>query len=431
MSGRGSAREVWVGLIVIFALGGLISLVAMASDGPGFLAPHRTIDVVFRDAQGIRIGSPVRVAGLDTGNVVDVDLVDVEGMLRARVRLSLPADMVKKLRQDVKISIQPALTGMSHVNVLSTGRSSVALVSGQSPIAGVESSFFDPIIEQVGLGPVERNHLSHTIAQVRQTVDSIGPRLQQMLGSLQETTTNLRDMTDAIRPAVESTLGQVEDLTRRLNSNSPRLERIIAQTEGVTNELHGYLVDNRENVRQTVSSVRDFSSTINPILARDVPRIEHMLDGLDGSRARADRVLYQADQIAGQVLTLMARNRAEIERSVTNVRDATDWANKLVQKIFTNPYVLSPFYKPSHEDLRVQTVYDTALVFTKGAQELRDAVKTLETLSARPATQQQQEEIVALQQNVRMLTGQLSETSTRLAEALKRPVTGARERVTR
>ena len=101
-------------------------------------------------------------------------------------------------------------------------------------------------------------------------------------------------------------------------------------------------------------------------------------------------VLYQADQIAGQVAAILASSRAEIERSVTNVRDATDWANKLVQKIYTNPFVLSPFYKPSHEDLRVQAVYDTALVFTNGAQELRDAVKTLEIIAARPATPQQQ-----------------------------------------
>ena len=166
---------------MIVALAGLIGLVTMASDGPGFLAPQRTIDVIFRDGQGIRIGSPVRVAGLDTGNVVDVDLVEVEGTSAPRVRISLPSRLVKKLRQDVKVSIVPALTGMSHVNVLSTGRSAVALVPGQS-IPGVETSFFDPIIEQVGLGPVERGHLSHTIAEVRQTIDSISPRLTANAG---------------------------------------------------------------------------------------------------------------------------------------------------------------------------------------------------------------------------------------------------------
>jgi phospholipid/cholesterol/gamma-HCH transport system substrate-binding protein len=426
MSTRSTAREFWVGLIVIVALAGLAALVSMASDGPGFLAPHRTVDVIFHDAQGIRIGSSVRVAGLDTGNVVDVDLVEVEGTLRARVRVSLPAALVKKLRQDVKVSIVPALTGMSHVNVLSTGRSAVALVPGQS-IPGVETSFFDPIIEQVGLGPVERGHLSHTIAEVRQTVDSIGPRLRQMLGSLQETTSNLREMSDSVRPAVESTVGHVEDLTRKLNDNSPRIENIIIRAEGLAGEAQGYLSDNRENLKQSMASTRDLLASVNDIVAKDRAKVERVLDGLEVSRARADRVLYQADQIAGQVSNVLARSRAEVERSVTNVRDATDWANKLVQKIYTNPFVLSPFYKPNHEDLRVQAVYDTALVFTKGAQELRDTLKTMEAMSARPTSQQQQQDLLQLQQNVRMLTDQLSETSTRLAEALKRPVGNGRE----
>jgi phospholipid/cholesterol/gamma-HCH transport system substrate-binding protein len=431
MRSRSSAREVWVGLLVIVALGGLIALVGMASDGPGFLAQHRSIDVIFRDAQGIRTGSTVRVAGLDTGNVVDVDLVvDDEGMVRSRVRISLPASLVKKLRQDLKVSITPALTGMSHVNILSTGRSGVALVPGQL-IQGVETSLFDPIIEQVGLGPDERNHLRHTIAEIRNTIDSIGPRVQQILGSVQETTANLHELSDSIRPAVESTISHVEDVSKRLSANGPRLEKIIVHVEGVTREAEGYLVDNRENVRQTAGSVRDFTNSISPIVARDLPKIEKILDGLETSRARADRVLYQADQIAGQVSNIMARSRAEIERSVTNVRDATDWGNKLVQKIYTNPFVLSPFYKPSHEDLRVQAVYDTALVFTKGAQELRDAIKTLETMSARPATQQQQEEILQLQNNVRMVTNQLNDLSTRLAESLKRPTVGGRERTVR
>jgi phospholipid/cholesterol/gamma-HCH transport system substrate-binding protein len=138
MSGRTSVRDVVVGLLVIAALGGFLGLMHVASDGPGFLAPQKTIDVIFRDGQGIRIGSPVRVAGLDAGNVVDLDLVEVEGTLRARVRISLPASLVKKLRQDVKVSITPGLTGMSHVNVVAMGKSAVALVPGQS-IQGVES----------------------------------------------------------------------------------------------------------------------------------------------------------------------------------------------------------------------------------------------------------------------------------------------------
>ncbi len=425
MNSPRAAREIWVGLVVIVALSGLLTLVGMASDGPGFLASRRVIDVVFRDAQGIRIGSPVRVAGLDTGHVVDVDFVEVEGSLRARVRLSLPLSLVKKFRQDVKVTISPALTGMSHVNIVSTGRMEVALVSGQL-IPGVETSFFDPIIEQVGLGPVERNHLSHTIAEVRQTVDSIGPRVRQVLGSLQETASNLRELTESIRPPLESTAGNVEELTRRINTNTPKFESLLGRVDDLAGQTQAYLTDNRENVRLSVTSLRDLTASINDIVVKDRVKVEKLLDGLELSRARADRVLYQSDQIAGQLGTMLARSGAEIERSVSNVRDATDWANKLTHKLYTNPFVLSPFYKPSHEDLRVQSVYDTALVFTKGAAELKDAVKTLEAMAARPATQQQQQEMLSLQQTVRMLTDQLNETSARLAEAMKRPTSGGR-----
>jgi phospholipid/cholesterol/gamma-HCH transport system substrate-binding protein len=416
-----------VGLIVIAALVGFLGLMHVASDGPGFLAPQKTIDVIFRDGQGIRVGSPVRVAGLDAGNVVDLDLVEVDGTLRARVRISLPASLVKKLRQDVKVSITPGLTGMSHVNVVAAGKSAVALVPGQS-IQGVESSFFDPIIEQVGLGPVERNHLSHTIAEIRQTVDTVGPRLRQMLTAFQETSGNLKDMSDTIRPAVESTIGHVEDLSRRISASTPKIEATLARLETISHLGELMLRENRENVRSSLSSVRDLTGSINDVVARDRIKVEKLLDGMDMLRARGDRVLYQADIIAGQAVQMLSRSRAEIERSVTNVRDATDWGNKLVQKIYTNPFVLSPFYKPSNEDLRVQAVYDTAQVFTKGAQELHDAIKTLEIVQAQVKTPDQQQEVLQLQQKAMAISERLGQTSALLAEGLKRPGDAARRR---
>ena len=117
-------------------------------------------------------------------------------------------------------------------------------------------------------------------------------------------------------------------------------------------------------------------------------------------------------------MQILARNRAEIERSVTNVRDATDWGNKLVQKIYTNPFVLSPFYKPTTEDLRVQAVYDTAQVFTKGAQELNDADQDARGDAGpgrrRPTSSRRS---LQLQQQVHGVTERLGQTSQLLAEA--------------
>ncbi len=335
---------------------------------------------------------------------------------------------MKKLRQDVKVTIQPALTGMSHVNVLSTGRSSVALVPGQS-IPGSRLRSSTRSSSRSGLGPVERNHLSHTIAEVRQTVDSVGPRLQQMLGSLQETTTNLREMSDSIRPAVESTVGHVEDMTRKLNANSPRLETIILHVEGVTGEAEGYLVDNRENVQADAGLGPRLHRLAQP--DRWPGTSPRSRSCSTASRCRepaptacSTRPIRSPARCRPCWHAAARRSSGRSRMSATPPTGQTSWSRR------SSPTRSCSVRSTSriHEDLRVQAVYDTALVFTKGAQELHDAVKTLEAMSARPATPQQQEEMLQLQQNVRMLTNQLNETSSRAgrgAEAAGRGWPGA------
>ena len=282
----------------------------------------------------------------------------------------------------MKITIQASLAGQSRVNIVSSGRSAVALVPGQM-VHGVESTFFDPVLEQVGLGPVERGHLSHTIAEVRQTVDTVGPRIRQTLATVQESASGFRETAETIRPAVETTVAHVEDLARRINTAAPKIEATLTRLDTLTEQVDSLLAENRPNLQASLASIRDLTATAQDVAARDRPKVEKLLDGLDGTRARADRVFYQADLVLDQTVQIVTRNRANLERTMANVRDATDWGDKLVQKIYANPFVLSPFYKPTPEDIRVQTVYDTAQVFTKGAQELHDLVKTLDAMQAK------------------------------------------------
>ncbi len=53
----------------------------------------------------------MRIAGIDAGRVTNIDLVEHDGSLRAQVRIALPTTLYKKLKQDVKVTIQPSLTG--------------------------------------------------------------------------------------------------------------------------------------------------------------------------------------------------------------------------------------------------------------------------------------------------------------------------------
>ena len=418
MSPRATGHEVRVGLLVILALGGLLALLGLAGGGPSFLTARQTIEVDFKDGQGIRPGSAVRVAGIEAGRVVDVTLAEVDGQLKARVTIAVPVDLANRLKQDVKITIQASLAGSSRINVVSSGRSAVALVPGQV-VQGIETTLFDPILEQVGMGPVERNHLSHTIGEVRSTVDSIAPRLRQIAATLQETTSQIKETAETVRPSIESTAGHIEEMTRKANAATPRIEAAIARVESLTKQADGLLAENRPSLQATLMSLRDLTATVSDIASKDRVKVERLLDGLDGTRARADRVLYQVDLMADQGLQMVTKNKADIERTLANVRDATDWADKLVQKIFANPFVLSPFYKPTPEDVRVQAVYDTAQVFSKGAKELNDSIATLDAMRARPQTAAQREALSVLERRILDVSERLGSTSQQLAEALK------------
>ena len=420
MSVRSSGREIRVGLVVVVALAALMGLLAMAGGGPGFLADRRQIDVDFKNGQGIRPGSQVRIAGVESGRVVGVTLAEVEGSLRARVRLAVPTDLAQRMKEDARIAIESSLTGQTRVNILSIGQSHVPLKAGMV-LLGIETSMFDPILEQVGLGPVERSHISHVIGEVRATLDETTPKVRQIIGSIEATAAGLKETSDSVRPVVASAVGNVDEATRRLAQAAPKADAVLSQVVAMTGQVEKLLTENRPNIAQTIASVRDLSATLRQIVDRDQEKVSGLLDHAKGTMTRADLALYNAKQITDAGLVILTRNKVDIERTVANVKDATEWASRLVQKIYANPFVLSPFYKPTPEDTRVSSVYDTAQVFSKGAQELNDLVKTLDAMQARAKTPAQQQEIAQLERNILVVTSKLNETSQSLAEALKRP----------
>ncbi len=416
--GRVSRREVGVGFIVLLALAGLAGLMVVAGGGPGFLAPRRTIDVVFRDGQGLRVGSPVRVAGIDAGRVDAIDLAEVEGTLRARVRISIPTTLATKLRQDAKIAVQSGLTGQCVINVVSSGRSSVALVPGQV-VMGVESSFFDPVLQQVGLGVEERSHISKTIAGVHKAVDDAGPKLNRAIGALQDAAVALQETVEQTKPKVVATAGHVEEIAARIED--ARLDELLKTLGKLTVQAEGLIRETRPKIGATLTNVAEFSATASAFAKDEKPRVDALLIGLDGTRARADRVLANAESMTGTGASILAKNRGDIERVLGNVREASDYGVKLVQKLMANPFYLSPFYKPTVADLKAQEVYASSNLVLNSAKELQDTVKTLQAMQMQPMTKQGQEAFKQLFDRAWRLEQDVSSAQKRLAEGLNTP----------
>ena len=415
---RGSRREVGVGLVVLVAIAGVVGLMVVASGGPGFLASKRTITVVFRDGQGLRVGSPVRVAGIDAGRVESIDLAEVDGTLRARVRMSIPSALAAKLRQDAKVAVQSGLTGQCVVNVVSSGRSAVALVPGQV-VMGVESSFFDPVLQQVGLGAEERSHLSHTISEVRQTVDAAGPRLRRALGAMQDAAVALQETVEQAKPKLVSTADHVEQIAGKIED--AKIDQLVTTLNALSGQVEALIRENRPHVTGTLTSVAELSASASALVKDEKPKVDALLVGLNGTRAKADRVLANAESMTGTGAAILANNRGDIERVVSNARDASDFGVKLVQKLMANPFYLSPFYKPTAADLKAQEVYASADLFLKGAKELSDTVKTMQAMQTRPMNEQEKQAYVKLINRAWTIENAMTITQQKLTEGLSSP----------
>jgi phospholipid/cholesterol/gamma-HCH transport system substrate-binding protein len=409
---RSTIRDARVGLVLLAAAAGLIGLVVVAGGGPGYLMADRTpIDVYFRDAQGLRPGHPVRIAGLEAGRVSDVDIVDHDGAIRARVRLSIGRELAGKLKQDAVIVINAGLTGSSSVNIASVGESGVAWVPGQ-PIEGVESSLFDPLLEQVGLGPVERGHLSHTIGQVRRTVDEISPRLQKTLAAFQAAADDVQQATEVAGPAVAGVSGRLDEMAERL-------EGLLVQAVTLVDELEGTITENREGIAETVDNLRHLSARSDSMLQQYGPKVGELVGGLDESRKRLDRVLYQADVSMSNISGILVNNRTNIERSIANVRDITDSGRMTIEKIRANPLLISPLYKPGRDAELALANFDTANVVLKAASEFNDAVKHLQALKSKMDDPKQQQQVDAMLQRASQINAQIEPMMRGLAQGIQ------------
>jgi phospholipid/cholesterol/gamma-HCH transport system substrate-binding protein len=235
---------------------------------------------------------------------------------------------------------------------------------------------FDPILDQLGLGAETRDGLKATVTQVRTTIEGATPRIDKILASLEEAALDVRTIASTAKPAATELAGRIEEIAPRLQTTIEQIDTLLAHADGMLSE-------NRENLRSTTASLRELTANTNALVLQTGPKIPPLLDGFNNSRMRLDRVLYHADVIGAQASSLLTQNSTDLQRTVTNVRDATDYARLLTQKILANPFLISPLYKPSREDVKAQANFDAMQQFVVGARELNDTVSRLQAMRAR------------------------------------------------
>ena len=107
-----------VGVTVVFAVVVLAALIILMSGSGGLFTPKLILRSYFFDAQGLRVGAPVRLSGVDIGNVSQIRIVPKQPLAPVEVTMKVNRKYHFSLRKDSKTLLSTAgVLGETYINI--------------------------------------------------------------------------------------------------------------------------------------------------------------------------------------------------------------------------------------------------------------------------------------------------------------------------
>lgn len=238
-----------VGLTVLFASLTLAVLIFLMSGTAGLFTPKITLKSYFDDAQGLRNGAPVRLQGVDIGNVAGVRVVDNKEPTPVEVLMKVTTKYSRNIHKDSVTSMSTAgVLGETYINIDSAHAKGPTAVDGD------------------------------TLA-TRET-----PDIQDVVRASQGTLQNLDALlkrTDRVLAFIESGQGSIGKLIY-----DPSLYNQFAQT---VNEFKG-IVDTVRNGQGSLGKLLITDEAYNKAIAA-VDKVNVLIDELQQGKGSAGKLL--------------------------------------------------------------------------------------------------------------------------------------------
>jgi phospholipid/cholesterol/gamma-HCH transport system substrate-binding protein len=106
-----------VGLVIIAAIAGILVAIMNLNEGMGLFRQQATFRALVDDSHGIKVGAPVRLNGVDTGNIIRIAIDSSSG--KVSLTFTINQDIVPLLRRDAAVLIRPmGLLGDKYLELL-------------------------------------------------------------------------------------------------------------------------------------------------------------------------------------------------------------------------------------------------------------------------------------------------------------------------
>jgi phospholipid/cholesterol/gamma-HCH transport system substrate-binding protein len=338
-----------VGVTVIVALLAFAVLIFMIGGTGGLFRSKILLVSYFDNASGLRVGAPVRLQGVDIGNVVGIRVVNNKPLTPVEVTMKVTTKYLSSLRTDAVTSLETAgVLGETFVEIDSAQARGPQVQSG-AVLATREHPDFQDVVRssQSTLQNMDAliKRLDRIIAFVESGQGSIGKliydptlytRLNSTLNEFQTVVSEVSQGKGSIGKLVAS-----DELYNKANASIDQLNRIIDEIQQGKGSVGKFLKDPSlyDNANQTVANFRKVSDDINSgkgalgkltsdqvfaaKLQNTMDRISAIADGLQAGQGSAGMLLknpslyLNTDQMLVETRALVKAIRENPKRYLT------------------------------------------------------------------------------------------------------------------
>ncbi|HEU5453736.1 MAG TPA: MlaD family protein [Terriglobales bacterium] len=313
-----------VGLTVLFASITLAVLIFLMSGPSGLFSRKLLLYAYFDNAGGLRTGAPVRLEGVDIGNVTDIRVVQQNTPNPVRVQLKVTANYNNYIKKD-------SLATLATAGVL--GETFVDIDSRQAKEGIANNGDTLKTLSQPDIQDVVRSSQG-----TLQNIDVLLRRIDRIMAFVESGQGSIGKLIydESLYKRLNSTLTQVQDMVNEISSGKGSVGKLI-----VSDDLYNKANASVDKLNQIIDEINAGNGTMGKFI-----KDPSLYNNANETIAKANALMSDVNAGKG-ALGKFAKDEAfakKLDDTITNLEQLTQKMNSgdgTVGKLMTDPSVFN------------------------------------------------------------------------------------------
>jgi len=282
MAQEALSAESKVGLFVLAGVSVLLISILMLGDI--HFTPQNSVDIMFRNVEGVTDKSPVKVSGVEVGSVKNIELSGEYAKLRVALKKSLPVYKNARVRIRSTGIIGTKFIALDPGKPIPGQPEEAQLVKDGDTLMGEESLSIDELMERVAKslddvtgGGALGSNLNATMANLRSITDSLNAAMGQQRQSLVNIVKNVEDFSAYAKSVarhlddvLESSKEEIKVAIHNLKETLDKTNSILGGVQRGEGAIGTLLTDKKtaDDVKDTVANLKQTSESAKEVMAR-------------------------------------------------------------------------------------------------------------------------------------------------------------------